>query len=90
MDNLTLIVFIDGKEIKSGCTLQTNIEQVLETKSKKEQAWEIAVKKRIDLWNLKVCSTAEHYNKLLPKYEEFKNCKLTKEEFELLKSQLEE
>lgn len=66
-------------------------KQALTTKSKKEQALEIIVKKNVDIYSIKVCINAEHYNVVI-KSKNFNNkysyeiwYNLTQEEFDLLK-----
>ena len=65
------------------------IEEALITKSKKELAFDIVVKKECDMRWLEYCirenKTVEEYNNGLPEYYE----KLTEEEFKLLKEVLE-
>ena len=68
------------------------IKQALIQKSKKELAWEIAVKKNVDILNLRECIERELMNDI-PSALEYYNehytlndgMKLTEEEFELLK-----
>ena len=61
------------------------VEQALTTKSKKELAWEITVKKNVEIAELKICSNVEQYNS----HNVFNNyLPLTEEEYDLLKRYL--
>jgi hypothetical protein len=61
-----------------------NIKQALTTKSKKEQAFDIAVAKRVDMYRLAVNDNVVSYNK----WTEFDEYWLTEEEYNLIKEVL--
>jgi thiamine biosynthesis lipoprotein ApbE len=61
------------------------IKLALTTKSKKEQAFDIIVAKRVDMYRLVVADTVVPYNN----WTEFDEHWLTEEEFDLLKEVLE-
>lgn len=63
------------------------IKQALTTKSKKELAWEIAVKKNVDLVVLKRVKTVTKYNEFI-EISNYDRQELTEEEFNLLKEML--
>ncbi len=62
----------------------TTIKQALTTKSKKEQAFDIANKKCVDMYRLAVADNVASYNK----WTEFDEYWLTEEEYDLLKEVL--
>ena len=81
------------EEIKS----LSDYKKLQETKSKKELAWEIAVKKNVDMFALKHCikhnGTVNDYNSEILKDDYITSpmaLPLTEEEFELLKSEVGE
>lgn len=59
------------------------ISRLIDKKSKKELAWDIAKNKLVDVFKLYNCKTVEEYNQA-----QYRDCKLTEEEFELLKEVL--
>lgn len=61
------------------------IKQALMQKSKKEQALEIIKKKLVDVFKLYNCKTVEEYNQA-----QYRDCRLTEEEFNILKEGIEE
>jgi hypothetical protein len=58
-----------------------NIKQALTTKSKKEQAFDIANKKCVDMYKLSIADNVVSYNK----WTEFDEYWLTEEEYNLIK-----
>jgi hypothetical protein len=62
----------------------STIKQALTTKSKKEQAFDIAVAKKVDMYRLAINGNVVLYN-ILTEFEEYW---LTEEEFKLLKEML--
>ena len=71
--------------------LQDKYYELKQTKSKKEQAWDIVKKKQVDLGWLWYCihecvNSLNEYNKKMP----IDKFKLTEEEFELLKESVGE
>ena len=71
------------------CGVEANYKLVktkLQTKSKKEQAWDIAVKKNVDIHWIKKCKTLGEYNDMLNSWE----LGLTEEEFNILKENVNE
>ena len=66
------------------------IKQALIQKSKKEQVWDIVIKKNVDIWQLKKTNDLERYNFWVKAYWSNERKELTKEEFNTLKEVLGE
>ena len=64
------------------------IKQALETKSKKELAWEIVKGKGVDVATFNTYQTVIEYNWSI-RFEKYKRKELTQQEFDLLKEMLE-
>jgi hypothetical protein len=74
----------DWQRVNNGVDSLSIIKQALTTKSKKEQAFDIANKKCVNMFRLAVVNDVNSYNKWV----EFDEYMLTEEEFDLLKKVL--
>jgi hypothetical protein len=74
----------DWQRVNNGVDSLSIIKQALTTKSKKEQAFDIANKKCVNMFRLAVVNDVSSYNKWV----EFDEYQLTEEEFDLLKEVL--
>jgi hypothetical protein len=74
----------DWQRVNNGVDSLSIIKQALTTKSKKEQAFDIANKKCVNMFRLAVVNDVNSYNK----WAEFDEYQLTEEEFDLLKEVL--
>jgi hypothetical protein len=71
----------DWQRVNNGVDSLSIIKQALTTKSKKEQAFDIANKKCVDMYRLEAADNVVSYNKWV----EFDEYMLTEEEFNLIK-----
>jgi hypothetical protein len=74
----------DWQRVNNGVDSLSIIKQALTTKSKKEQAFDIANKKCINMFRLAVVNDVNPYNKWV----EFDEYQLTEEEYNLIKGVL--
>jgi hypothetical protein len=74
----------DWQRVNNGVDSLSIIKLALTTKSKKEQAFDIANKKCVDMYKLSIADNVVAYNK----WAEFDEYQLTEEEFNLLKEVL--
>jgi hypothetical protein len=74
----------DWQRVNNGVDSLSIIKQALTTKSEKEQAFDIANKKCVNMFRLAVVNDVSSYNKWV----EFDEYQLTEEEFDLLKEVL--
>jgi hypothetical protein len=74
----------DWQRVNNGVDSLSIIKQALTTKSEKEQAFDIANKKCVNMFRLAVVNDVNSYNKWV----EFDEYMLTEEEFDLLKKVL--
>jgi hypothetical protein len=74
----------DWQRVNNGVDSLSIIKQALTTKSKKEQAFDIANKKCVNMFRLSVVNDVNSYNK----WAEFDEYQLTEEEYNLIKGVL--
>lgn len=94
-DNFKIVeqYILKAQELENRVNIETESKQNIikhnfalqKENAKYKRSLNIIFEKNVDMWNLRVSKTVEQYNSTITNYEEFKNCKLTQEEFDLLR-----